>query len=195
MSSPALAEPAPAPEQAREAAHYGYRRIWELAWPVAISTSTVTLLTLVNLLWIGHLGTVAIAAVSLCSHILFIVFGLSQIVHAGAIAIVALAACSDSNGGDDGDTLSVPSNLVVEAISSTDMEITFNAVSGATGYILQRAEGTSGTYTEVAQPSTTDYTDTGLNPNTTYSYRVAAIAPDPANNSGFSAPQAAQTLA
>ncbi len=114
---------------------------------------------------------------------------------AGAIAIVALAACSDSNGGDDGDTLSVPSNLVVEAISSTDMEITFNAVSGATGYILQRAEGTSGTYTEVAQPSTTDYTDTGLNPNTTYSYRVAAIAPDPANNSGFSAPQAAQTLA
>ncbi len=114
---------------------------------------------------------------------------------AGAIAIVALAACSDSNGGDDGDTLSVPSNLVVEAISSTDMEITFNAVSGATGYILQRAEGTSGTYTEVAQPSTTDYTDTGLNPNTTYSYRVAAIAPDPANNSGFSAPQAAHTLA
>ncbi len=115
---------------------------------------------------------------------------------AGAIALVALAACGDSNDGDDGgDALPVPTNLVVEAISATDMEITFNAVNGATGYILQRAEGTGGTYTEIAQPSTTDYTDTGLNPNTTYSYRIAAAAPDAANNSGFSAPQAAQTLA
>ncbi len=36
-----------------------YKRIWRLAWPVSISASTVTLLTLVNLFWIGHLGTVA----------------------------------------------------------------------------------------------------------------------------------------
>jgi putative MATE family efflux protein len=56
---------------------------------VAISTSTVTLLTLVNLFWIGHLGTAALAAVSVCGNILFIVFGLSNIVHAGALAIVS----------------------------------------------------------------------------------------------------------
>lgn len=67
----------------------GYRRLWQLAWPVATSTSTVTLLTLVNLFWIGHLGTDALAAVSVCGNILFIVFGLSSIVHAGALAIVA----------------------------------------------------------------------------------------------------------
>jgi putative MATE family efflux protein len=66
-----------------------YRRLWRLAWPVSISTSTVTLLTLVNLFWIGHLGTVAVAAVSLCGQILFIVFGISNIVYAGALAIVA----------------------------------------------------------------------------------------------------------
>ena len=53
-----------------------YREIWELAWPVSISTSTVTLLTLANLYWIGHLGTVAVAAVSLSANILFIVFGI-----------------------------------------------------------------------------------------------------------------------
>ena len=41
-----------------------YRRIWRIAWPVSISTSTITLLTLVNLFWIGRLGTVAVAAVS-----------------------------------------------------------------------------------------------------------------------------------
>lgn len=66
-----------------------YRRIWDLGWPVSISTSTVTLLTLVNLFWIGHLGTVAVAAVSLGAHVLFIVFGISTVVYTGALAIVA----------------------------------------------------------------------------------------------------------
>jgi putative MATE family efflux protein len=77
---------AEAPPRALEA---GYRRLWQLAWPVATSTSTITLLTLVNLFWIGHLGTDALAAVSVCGNILFIVFGLSTIVHSGALAIVA----------------------------------------------------------------------------------------------------------
>ena len=66
-----------------------YRRIWELAWPVSISTSTITLLTLVNLFWIGHLGTSAVAAVSLGGNILFIVFGISDIVYTGAVAVIA----------------------------------------------------------------------------------------------------------
>jgi len=66
-----------------------YRRIWKLAWPVSISTSTVTLLTLVNLFWIGHLGTAAVAAVALSAQILFIVFGIANTVYAGALAIVA----------------------------------------------------------------------------------------------------------
>jgi putative MATE family efflux protein len=67
----------------------GYRRLWQLGWPVAISTSTVTLLTLANLFWVGHLGTVALAAVSVCGNILFIVFGIGNIVQTGALAIVA----------------------------------------------------------------------------------------------------------
>jgi putative MATE family efflux protein len=75
--------------RAAEATPGPYGRIWQIAWPVSISTSTVTLLTLINLFWIGHLGTVAVAAVSLCGQILFIVFGLSSIVHTGALAITA----------------------------------------------------------------------------------------------------------
>jgi putative MATE family efflux protein len=66
-----------------------YRRIWELGWPVSISTSTITLLTLVNLFWIGHLGTVAVAAVALGGNILFIVFGISHVVYIGTLAITA----------------------------------------------------------------------------------------------------------
>ena len=81
--SAAVEEMAPTPALA------GYRRLWQLAWPVATSTSTITLLTLVNLFWIGHLGTVFLAAVSVCGNILFIVFGLSNVVHTGALAIVA----------------------------------------------------------------------------------------------------------
>lgn len=76
----------------------GYRRLWQFAWPVATSTSTITLLTLVNLFWIGHLGTVAVAAVSVCGNILFIVFGLSTIVHTGALAIVSRRVGSGSIG-------------------------------------------------------------------------------------------------
>jgi putative MATE family efflux protein len=66
-----------------------YRRIWQIAWPVSISTSTVTLLTLANLFWIGHLGTEAVAAVSLCGNLLFSVFGIASVVQTGALAIIA----------------------------------------------------------------------------------------------------------
>ena len=63
--------------------------MWDLAWPVSVSSSTVMLLMVANLYWIGHLGTAAVAAVSLTSHILFMAFGLTQIVFVGAVAIVA----------------------------------------------------------------------------------------------------------
>jgi putative MATE family efflux protein len=75
--------------RALTAARSTYRRIWELGWPVSISASTLTLLTLVNLFWIGHLGTVAVAAVALGGNILFIVFGISNVVYTGVVAIVA----------------------------------------------------------------------------------------------------------
>ena len=66
-----------------------YGEIWRLAWPVSISASTHMLLMLANLFWIGHLGTAAVAAVSLTSHVLFMGFGLTQVVFVGAVAVVA----------------------------------------------------------------------------------------------------------
>ncbi len=68
---------------------FSYRRIWQLAWPVSVSTSTMTLLTLANLFWIGHLGTAAVAAVSLCGNLLFIIFGIANVVNTGTVAVVA----------------------------------------------------------------------------------------------------------
>src|SRR5262245_24747893 len=89
MAQRAAAEVSAVVEEAPVLAADGYRRLWQLAWPVATTTSTITLLTLVNLFWIGHLGTAALAAVSVCGNILFIVFGLSNIVHTGSLAIVS----------------------------------------------------------------------------------------------------------
>lgn len=66
-----------------------YLEMWGLAWPVMVSTSTVMLLMLANLFWIGRLGTEAVAAVSLTSHVLFMAFGLTQIVFTGTVAVVA----------------------------------------------------------------------------------------------------------
>ena len=68
----------------------GYRQILALGWPVALSNSTIALFLIANLYWIGHLGTTAVAAVSLCGHVLFILFGFTQIVHTGTVALVSL---------------------------------------------------------------------------------------------------------
>ena len=67
----------------------GYPEMWRLAWPVSVSTSTFMLLMVANLFWIGRLGTEAVAAISLTSHILFMAFGLTQIVFVGTVAVVA----------------------------------------------------------------------------------------------------------
>jgi putative MATE family efflux protein len=66
-----------------------YRRMWQIAWPVAVSTSIISLFQVANLFWVGYLGTDAIAAVSMCGHVLFITFGFTQVVFVGALALVA----------------------------------------------------------------------------------------------------------
>lgn len=63
--------------------------MWRIAWPVSVSTSTVTLFMIANLFWVGYLGTEAVAAVSACGHFLFIMFGLTQVVFVGTLAIVS----------------------------------------------------------------------------------------------------------
>ncbi|MFP6664498.1 MAG: MATE family efflux transporter [Deltaproteobacteria bacterium] len=79
------------PPAAPPAPGSGYRKMFALAWPIALSNSSIALFLIANLFWIGHLGTTAVAAVSLCGHVLFILFGLTQIVNAGTVALVSRA--------------------------------------------------------------------------------------------------------
>ena len=84
----------------------------------------------------------------------------------------------DNNGGGDG-APSTPTGLTAVQ-SGTSVIVSWNAVSGATGYGVYRSGSASGNFTLIGSPSGTSFTDASpLNGNN--SYLVVAI-----NNSGTS---------
>ncbi|QDE95503.1 glycosyl hydrolase family 18 protein [Myxococcus xanthus] len=74
-------------------------------------------------------------------------------------------------------TLSAPSGLKAVA-SATDVSLTWNSVSGATGYHVYRATSQTGTYTKrTTTPLTnTTYRDTSVTAGATYWYAVSAVS-------------------
>jgi len=116
----------------------------------------------------------------------------SQALIAAAFSSIALAAC-DGDDGTEPTELAAPT-VTATAQSPTSIAVSWNAVTSATGYVVERAEGaTGGTFAQVATPSGTSHTDTGLTPSTTYRYRVAATAG--ADRSAFSTEASAATQA
>jgi chitodextrinase len=93
---------------------------------------------------------------------------------------------SGSGGGGDTTPPSAPSGLTATANSSSQITLTWSAATdnvGVTGYLLERCQGASCTsFGQIATPSTTSYSDTGLSASTAYSYRVRAT--DAAGNLG-----------
>ena len=79
-----------------------YRSIWRLGWPVMVNMAAHTLFSLVDLYWIGSLGTDSIAAVALCGNIMFSMFGLTLIIHAGALAMISRRVGAGNLSGRDG---------------------------------------------------------------------------------------------
>jgi putative MATE family efflux protein len=65
------------------------RRIWAIAWPASISMFLFTVLNLIDMKWIGFLGTGPVAAVSLCGNIISVIFGLTGILYTGTLALIA----------------------------------------------------------------------------------------------------------
>lgn len=91
------------------------------------------------------------------------------------LCALAAAACDDDDDPGTPNELAIPENVTASAQSATSIEVSWNAVSGATGYSLERAEGESGgSFAEIATPSGTSHVDEDVTPNTTYRYRVAA---------------------
>jgi chitodextrinase len=85
--------------------------------------------------------------------------------------VMQVAAFKAAGGAPDTTPPSVPTGLSATAVSSTQINLSWTASTdnvGVTGYDVFRNG------TQVGTTATTSYQDTGLTPDTTYSYTVAA---------------------
>ncbi|MGC7869924.1 cell wall-binding repeat-containing protein [Desulfosporosinus sp. SYSU MS00001] len=87
----------------------------------------------------------------------------------GSYSSIVYAVTLSSNS-----TLPAPTNLTATASSSSQIYLTWNAVSGATSYYVYRANSPSGPFSMIASPTTIGYTDSGLSANVAYYYKVVA---------------------
>ena len=76
-----------------------------------------------------------------------------------------------------------PASITATAISTTAVTITWSAVTGATGYIIERGTNPTNFVQIGTTTGATTFTDSGRAPNTTYLYRVRAT-----NTAGTSGP-------
>ena len=67
-----------------------------------------------------------------------------------------------------------PANLRLTSKSQTALNLAWDVSSGAYSYTLERKTAT-GSYAAIASPTVLTYADTGLTPNTSYTYRIRAI--------------------
>jgi hypothetical protein len=75
------------------------------------------------------------------------------------------------SSGTPPSSLPAPTGVGTSSATNTSMVITWNAVSGATGYNVYRG----GSKVNASAVTSTSYTDSGLSPGTTYSWTVTAI--------------------
>lgn len=76
--------------------------------------------------------------------------------------------------------LSPPVNLTAPSVSNTQIQLQWNAVTGANHYQIERRANITQAYQTVGTSTSTSYQDTSVAANTAYLYRVRAV--DAANN-------------
>ncbi len=101
-----------------------------------------------------------------------------SVVHLRSIVLAALvgvtAACGDDDGGNGPSAPATPTGLTAVAQQDGSIEVSWNAVTDATGYVLERNDD-GGTFAQVGGSlTTTSFTDTDVVPDVEYGYRVAA---------------------
>ncbi len=96
----------------------------------------------------------------------------------GLALVAGIAGCSDDGGitaPPVDSKLATPSQITVTASSATAAVVAWGEVTGATSYLVERAEGASGgSFGTAGQTGSTSFNDEGLTPQTTYRYRVTA---------------------
>jgi len=97
------------------------------------------------------------------------------------LLVVLQAGCGGYSGGSGGgngggggsNAPSTPMGLTAAA-SNAQVNLTWNASSGATAYYVKRSTTTGGPYTQIATPTTTSYADNSVTNGTKYFYVVSA---------------------
>ncbi len=93
-------------------------------------------------------------------------------VYNRVLSLAEIQALSDSTPP------SAPSGLGATAASSAQINLSWTASTdnvGVTGYLLERCQGSGcASFTQIATPTGTSYSDTSLTASTNYSYRVRA---------------------
>ncbi|WP_297852076.1 NPCBM/NEW2 domain-containing protein [Meiothermus sp.] len=74
--------------------------------------------------------------------------------------------------------LQPPTDLIAVGLSENSVYLDWSGVGGATGYVVERRTGSTGTFTQVGVPIGSSFVDNGLSPGTLYTYRVSGTAPD-----------------
>jgi hypothetical protein len=76
-------------------------------------------------------------------------------------------------------SLVAPTNLAATALTPTSIKLTWSPVTGTASYLVQRSlNGKTWTNLTRVSRATTTFTDQGVSPNTSYSYRIYAVALD-----------------
>jgi Glycoside hydrolase family 44 len=99
------------------------------------------------------------------------------------------------NSGGSGSTTTIPAapTGVMATAGNAQVAITWTESSGATSYHVKRGIASAGPFTQIAAPTSTGFTDTGLTNGTTYFYVVSAL--NSAGESANSAPASAKPTA
>jgi hypothetical protein len=85
------------------------------------------------------------------------------------------AACGDDDDGNGPSVPATPTGLAAVLQDDGSVQVTWNAVSDATSYVLERNEA-GGAFTQVGGTlTTTSFTDTDVVPEVEYGYHVAAV--------------------
>jgi autotransporter-associated beta strand protein len=167
-------------------AQFGYRRNSSVTWvPPASTGLAVPLwlkLTREGNTYTGFISSDGVAWTPIGS------YSSSSIIASGATAYCGLVVSSKIPGSlasGTFDNVSVPGwtapplapdGVTASAASQTQINLGWNAVSGATGYQVWRSNSWGGSYSQIGTPATAGYQDSGLSAGTTYYYMVRATS-------------------
>ncbi|HKI06511.1 MAG TPA: hypothetical protein VKK31_31320 [Thermoanaerobaculia bacterium] len=105
--------------------------------------------------------------------------GLSCGTYYYAVRTVSSAGCESANSNQASalaTTMPTPTGLTAAAASPIQIDLSWNAVAGATSYRVERSFTSGGLYATIGGATGTTLSDTNLSCGTTYFYAVQAVA-------------------